>query len=164
MIFQYELPLNFRYQQDLSHNFYVLGIMQGHALGFLFDSPFEKDEFADQMDILKRKLCVDKKTYRKLTRQAKKKSYSDVTRPITDETRIEDLLGDCEMERKLEEFVRIVLQSGIKVDAEQITDEKVKELTVKVIDGMANPNKHLDEDSVLFETRNEMVDQSFRSP
>ena len=43
VIFHYELPLNFKHDCDLSHNLYALGIKHGHALGFLFDLPMEKE-------------------------------------------------------------------------------------------------------------------------
>ena len=63
------------------------------------------------------------------------------------------------MEKKLEEFITILMQSGMHTGTEQIDIQQVSELTKKVLDSMKNPKQKLDEDSVLFETRIGMLNK-----
>ena len=64
LIFQYEVPINFKHECDLTYNFYAMGLMEGHALGFMFEMPMEKEQFAAQMDILRRRLVVPKNKFK----------------------------------------------------------------------------------------------------
>ena len=45
MIFEYELPCNFKTDPKVHESMTALGIMQGHFIGFLFTKPMEKQAF-----------------------------------------------------------------------------------------------------------------------
>ena len=44
-----------------------------------------------------------------MLKQAKKSDYYDIKKPVTNESQLEHILGDHELERKLEEFVTILM-------------------------------------------------------
>lgn len=48
-VFEYELPLNFVFEQDLTRTFSALALTKGEWIGFLFDSPEDKDDFNGKM-------------------------------------------------------------------------------------------------------------------
>lgn len=49
IIFEYELPLNFKFEPDLSRTFSAIGLINGEYLGFLFKGPRDKDSFTTKI-------------------------------------------------------------------------------------------------------------------
>ena len=48
-IFEYEVPLNFKHECDLSHIFYTIKSPKEHYFGFLFENPCDKEAFCAKM-------------------------------------------------------------------------------------------------------------------
>ena len=49
IVFEYELPFNFKFDQDLTRTFSAIGMKNGEYIGFLFSSSEDKADFAGKM-------------------------------------------------------------------------------------------------------------------
>ena len=68
-----------------------------------------------------------------MIKQAKKQEYYEINRQVTNESQIDFTIEEDDMEKRLEEFVYIVLQSGMQNSTIEWTNEKVAKLTKNVI-------------------------------
>ena len=50
-VFEFELPFNFKIEADLSRTFSAIECIQGEYVGFLFESPEDKDSFQAQLEV-----------------------------------------------------------------------------------------------------------------
>lgn len=48
-LFQYEIPMNFKHDCDLSRNFYAIEGLKGNYFGFQFAKPAQKEVFMEHM-------------------------------------------------------------------------------------------------------------------
>ena len=48
-VFEYELPINFQIEADLTRTFSAIRLLNGEYLGFLFASPEDKDSFTTKI-------------------------------------------------------------------------------------------------------------------
>lgn len=56
-VLEYELPLNFQCEPDLTHTFCSLNCIQGSHLGFNFKVDYQKQDFVDKLAMVAEEIC-----------------------------------------------------------------------------------------------------------
>ena len=58
IVFQWELPFNFKFDGDLSRSFAALELTNGEWVGFLFSEDSDKSDYVEKLGELHAKLAV----------------------------------------------------------------------------------------------------------
>ena len=107
-IFEYELPLNFVHESELSNTLYAIKGIKGQYLGFLFENAIDKQAFSKQMRRLHNLL---RKTKRQIIALKKMVQGSDITIDQFEQTdKLDELLDEADYEAKLSDIYDMLIR------------------------------------------------------
>lgn len=116
VVLEYELPLNFSYEGELSTNFVAVSLMKGEFLGFYFAERADKDVFAASLESLSLKLCVSQSGMAEISSTAKEIQDQEFQDQLAEAISLDNLMNEQDENQQAIELRKILILAGLKVD------------------------------------------------
>ena len=155
-VLEYELPVNFKFDPDLSPVFVAVEIIKQQYLGLYFESVDEKQKFIAALQDLYLKLTINSVDLGAIKDHCQKELDQEYQAQLAEAISVTDLLSGQDQNKQAQELRKVLILAGLKVETELADPE-----TVKLIAGVIakfDPKKSIDEDDFLFESRFEVFE------
>ena len=116
VVFEFELPVNFTLEPDLTSQFSAIAMTNGEYIGFLFSSFLDKEDFTGKMGEIQNQLRLPQAKFEEFKAGIVAKQKEEQANELAEQIDCFNILSGQDEDRRAQDMRKILILAGLRVE------------------------------------------------